>query len=413
MSIFLCNISGTIDAVNDIGSTDYTGFSLLGEDLLGDLFGSTSSKKTNKKKNIKKQAPTSSTTTTKKPRSTRRPARRPTTKSTTIRSTTTRSTTTRPTRSTTTRKPRPSGYRRPTRRPSPHRKRKPTTENTLTLVLTTTTTKPVVSTVSAAVPTTELTSLMNTIQTANLAAPSVVDDPYPVSVLPVTTPKIVSDLGDPGLQMSLAHITGQLSVMPTGITPMIADESKQSAVINNAKETIYEKIQTITPKTSSTRPFASFSEEDFVTDDIIPVGQNMEPQDMMSESEHSSDQESEDHKYNAGSLISDNYTGSNSPKKTKGKQFNLHDLDVLDLSKIGESLGDELGIFGKNKKHKDNKNPENRPEKDHKDDYDDLVDAIGHTLMMNKSDKGNKNKKDRRRQNKMMRGEWSIQPVTS
>ncbi|CAH2050171.1 unnamed protein product, partial [Iphiclides podalirius] len=82
---------GELDAVNDVESADYTGFSLLGEDLLGDLFGS-GGKKSNKIK--KKQAPTlPPSTTTRRPRPSRRPTRRPASRVTTLRPFVTRTTT--------------------------------------------------------------------------------------------------------------------------------------------------------------------------------------------------------------------------------------------------------------------------------------------------------------------------------
>lgn len=240
---------------------------------------------------------------------------------------------------------------------------------------------------------------------------SVIAENPEMSVLPVTTPKSVTDFEDPGLEMSLAHITGQLSEMH--VTPMISDEGKESAIVNKEEQPNYEKVQTITPKAPSTVAFAPSSVE-AINDDMIQIVQNLDSHELEPEKESIVGDESRGHAYNVGFADSDSYyEGLTLPKKHR-KQFNLDDLDVLDLGKIGESVGDELGLFGKNRKHRDNKNTKVQGEKEHNDDYDDLVDAIGHTLMMSRSDKDNKKiKKDRRRQNKMMRGEWSSQPMAS
>ncbi|KAF9423293.1 hypothetical protein HW555_001362, partial [Spodoptera exigua] len=386
----------TLDAVNDVDSADYTGFSLLGEDILGDLFGSTGGKKSNKNK--KKQAPapsTTTTTTTRRPRPSRRPSRRPGTKSTTPRP-----------RRTTTVKTRPSaGNKRPTRRPNRRPTRRPTTESTSTSILTTTTTvSPTPSSISTS-QVTERIPIITTIQEQSQSPVSAfAENPTP-AIVAVTTAKSVTDFEDPGLEMSLAHITGQLSAMP--VTPMISNDGKVSSVMDKEEESDnYEKIMTITPKTPSTISFVPTSEET-VNEDMIQIVQSLDS----AEREPISGDESRAHMYQFSSPVPDSYyEGLSLPKKkNRNKQFNFRDLDVLNLSQIGETLGDELGIFGKNKRqHRDNKDTKVQGQKEQSDEYDDFVDTISDmALMMRKdSNKNQKNKKDRRRQNKMMR-EWS------
>lgn len=398
---------GTLDTVNDVDTADYTGFSLLGEDILGDLFGTTGGKKPNKNK--KKQAPApSTTTTTRRPRPSRRPSRRPGT----------RSTTPRPRRTTTARVTRPNGgNKRPTRRPNRRPTRKPTTESTSTSILTTTTTtvRPssteMSSSVTAAIQT-ERSPVMSTIQEQPVASVSMMSE-RPTSTFPPTptTPKSVTDFEDPGLEMSLAHITGQLSAMP--VTPMISNPGKDSMEMNKEEEPAnYEKVITITPKTPSTISFIPTSEE-AVNDDMIQIVQSLDSTsaETMPEREIISGDESRAHLYQYGAPVEESYyEGLSVPKKkNRNKQFNFHDLDVLNLSQIGETLGDELGIFGKKRRHRENKDTNVHGEKDQSNDYTDFVNDFSElALMMRKSNdnKNSKNKKDRRRQNKMMR-EWS------
>lgn len=237
-----------------------------------------------------------------------------------------------------------------------------------------------------------------------------VENPTPIVI--ATTPKSVTDFEDPGLEMSLAHITGQLSAMP--VTPMISNEGKDSNGMDKEEEPVnYEKVITITPKTPSTISFTPTSEE-VVNDDMIQIVQSLDSAsaETMPERETISGDESRAHMYQFGAPVPESYyEGLTVPKKkNRNKQFNLHDLDVLNLGQIGETLGDELGIFGKNKRqHRDNKDTKVHGENDQNNEYNDFVDDFSElALMMRKSNdnKNNKNKKDRRRQNKMMR-EWS------
>lgn len=396
-NILSYNFSGTLDAVNDVDSADYTGFSLLGEDILGDLFGSTGGKKSNKNK--KKQAPapsTTTTTTTRRPRPSRRPSRRPGT----------RTTTPRPRRTTTVKTTRPApGNKRPTRRPNRRPTRRPTTESISTSILTTTTVSPTSSSITTS-QVTERIPVMTTIQEQSQAPVSAIAENPTPAVVAVTTAKSVTGFEDSGLEMSLAHITGQLSAMP--VTPMISNDGKVSSVMDKEESDNYEKVLTITPKTPSTISFIPTSEE-AVNEDMIQIVQSLDS----AEKEPISGDESRAQMYQFGSPVPDSYyEGLSLPKKkNKNKQFNLRDLDVLNLSQIGETLGDELGIFGKNKRqNRDNENTkvQGEKEKEQSNDYDEFVDTISDMALMMRKDgnKNHKNKKDRRRQNKMMR-EWS------
>lgn len=228
-------------------------------------------------------------------------------------------------------------------------------------------------------------------------------------VASATTPKSVTDFDDPGLEMSLAHITGQLSAMP--VTPMISDQGKDSGEKKQEEQPSYEKVLTITPKTPSTVSFIPTSEEG-VNEDMIQIVQSLDSAsaETMPEREPISTDESRGHFHQFLATDADNtHEDLTVPKKKhRNKQFHFDDLDVLNLSQIGQTLGDELGIFGKNKRHnrdhKDTKVQADK-EKDQGNDYDDFVDTISDVALMMRKD--HKNRKDRRRQNKMMRGEWS------
>lgn len=370
-----CNVLGELDAVNDVESADYTGFSLLGEDLLGDLFGSSGGKKPNKDK--KKQAPAPTPTTTRRPRPTRRPARRPNTRTTTPRTT-----------RTTTVKIRPARPGRPVRRTTT---KKPTTayaEEITSSISTTasTTAAPITIAVTANVKTEKDNQM-----------PSVSDETFePIIAHRVqpTTEKSVTNFEDPGLQMSLAHITGQLSSMP--VIPLNTNDVKGSSKVE--KEMTYEKVQIITPK-----PLPTIA-DDNISDDMIQIVPSLDStEEVVRDEETLRADESRGHGYQYGSIIGGTYEGLSLPRKKQNIDFQLEDLDILDLSNIGETIGDQLGIFGGKKR----KNRHTEEKEADYSEYHEVVDTMEDALLMARNNKGHKNKKDRRRQNKMMRGEWA------
>lgn len=399
--------SAGLDAVNDVDGEDYTGFSLLGEDLLGGIFGSSGSKKPNKNK--KKQAPssTTTTTTTKRPRPNRR---------TTTRRPSSRTTTQRPVRTTTVRI-RPT-TRRPNRRPA----RRPTRPNRKT------------TTVAPSISDNEVTNLVeqqssvsqstesNKIQTTATfltQTPSILTTNSKIKVQS-TTPKSqpVTNFEDPGLQMSLAHITGQLSEMPvTTIITTVKDNG------STAKDMVqYEKIETITPKNPSTVSFgtssAGASQE--VDDDMVQIVDSLDSQ--SSENILSSVEPNKNIDEGRGDKdvlysfadnaqpVDDGYYEGLSLSKNKHKKHRGNDNDyddVLGLTSIGESIIHSyhtLGLDGGNRKHK-RKQGNGRKN----NDYDDIlgIQALGDTLGFGGSNKKENKKKDGRRRNKMMRGDWS------
>lgn len=381
-------------------SVDYTGFSLLGEDLLGDLFGGTSGgKKGNKNKNKNKQASIISTSTTRRPRPSRRPIIRPITRTTTLRPTIVRSTTV---------KVRPVN-RRPTRRPVRRPTRRPTTTTKLEENSTPSTISTTVAPVSMAdVKLSE--PLKEQVEASNNAE---VHEVIPITQPPIvpsepTSPSVTS-FEDAGLEMSLAHITGQLSLMP--VTQLIpTDNSKDTNDKVPETEDIkdeevnYEKIQTITSKPHSTVPFATVVDDDN-KEDMVQIVQTL---DSNSE-EHAADSENviEDNRSHKDIQPIHHYEGLSLPKK-KHRGFHLGDLDVLDLTGIGESVGHQLGIFGGGRHKRQNRNKEIKPHNVKSgSDYDDLLglDVLSETLQTF-PDIDDLSRKDRRRQNKMMRGLW-------
>lgn len=421
-------LPGGLGGINDVDSGDYTGFSILGEDLLGDLFGESSNKKKNNK-NKKKQAPVLSTTTTKRPRP-RRPTRKPSSKATTA----------RPIRSTTV-KVRPSGGNKRTRKPSrrpqrPHRR--PTTsaatENSISSSLSTLTT----STSSIILPsaTTPLSTTVGPQQIANdeTFEPVVIVTQKPHFTMSVATEKPETNFEDPGLEMSLAHITGQLSAMPE--RPIMSEGAKNTGMmstIHDQEQTSYEKIETITPK-GTTVSIPTTSEK--VKEEMIRIVQNLDStsEEKVTEEEKMSTSETKNIH-----LQDDSYMIP--PKQNRNSDFSLEDLDILGLDKIGETVGDQLGLFERNKRQNKHKGQgenfeignldvlgmdaigesvgdqlglfgRNKRQNKHRDtgsagrhvenDYDLLgLDTIGESLGLSKLTK------NRRRQNKMMRGEWS------
>lgn len=382
------------DSTNDVESADYTGFSLLSGDILGDLFGSTSSKKSNKNK--KKQAPvqtTSTTVTTKRPRPSRRPTRRPSTRTTTPRTVATRTTTVRV---------RP-GSRRPTRKPARRPTRKPTTplvpESPTSLTSLVTSTEAVSVAMSSSSVSTERNEIMSTANDQTFSPIAVVtpkSDPIVIS----TTSKSVTNFEDPGLEMSLAHITGQLSAMP--VTPMVHNTAKDANVMVAKDQMNYEKIETIT-KVPSTVPLVNSIEN---SDEMVKIVQSLDSQSEESEANKEALRGDESRSHFVNSYEPIEVDSLKQKKKNKNNNFHLEDLDVLNLSEIGETMGQQLGFFGNNKKQ--NKKPKNNKLKDGKkegDDYDLL--GLGSLESYVGLDRSNKNKKNRRRQNKMMRGEWS------
>ncbi|XP_031769060.1 uncharacterized protein LOC113518441 [Galleria mellonella] len=392
------------DATNDVDSADYTGFSLIPDDILGGLFGSSSGKKSNKNK--KKQAPlstttTTTTTTTRRPRPSRRPSRKPATRTTTPRTAT----------RTTTVKVRPVS-RRPTRRPSRRPTRRPTTAANLTE--TTTSLPSIPTSPQAIIPVVSLSSssmsperdeMMSTAHEQTFE-PVMIVTQKPQSTMATTTFKSVTNFDDPGLEMSLAHITGQLSVMP--VTSIVPNAAKDSGKTASKEEIGYEKVETYTPKIPSTVPFMTSVKE--VNDDMVQVVDNLDSksEERFDINRESTPEESRSHYFSMSNTEFDHSEKKKQKKKNRNnEQFQLEDLDVLHLDEIGESLGHQLGIFRGNKKqNKDKKENKVRDGKKGGDDYGDIfgLDALDSLLP---TDNNNRNKKNRRRQNKMMRGEWS------
>ncbi|XP_045458188.1 nucleoprotein TPR [Melitaea cinxia] len=380
---------GGLGAVNDVDSADYTGFSLLGEDLLGGLFGSTGGKKSNKNKN--KQAPWP-TTTTRRPRPSRRPIRRPATRTTTPKNVVTRTTTVRV---------RPVN-RRPTRKPIQRPTRRPTTTTT-----TLTDESIIVSTISTTITPVSLmdtkTSINNEVNSQSIDTEQVIPITEKSSLsLESTTAKSVTTFEDPSLELSLAHITGQLSILP--VTQLVPTLTKDSNDNTDKKEDVkFEKVEMVTVKPHSTIPFATTVDDDN-NEDMVQIVQSLDShsEEHAADSEHAADKQTRSH--NNGP--SHHYEGLSLPKKKhRGGPFHLGDLDVFDLTGIGESVGHQLGIFGKNKRQNRNKviTPHNI---EGGNDYDDIfgLDALSESIGL--PDIDDLSRKDRRRQNKMMRGLW-------
>ncbi|CAG4979560.1 unnamed protein product [Parnassius apollo] len=377
---------GELDAVNDVGGADYTGFSLLGEDLLGDLFGS-GGKKTNKSKN--KQAPISSSTT-RRPRPSRRPTRRPATRVTTVRPFATRSTTVRV-------RPVTQRTRRPTIRPIGRPSRRPPSPTSV--VSSTISSKPV-ALVDSDTPTKSVEN-KTTVDTINQESVSNTETISPLQSF--TTVKPGTTFEDPSLEMSVAHITGQLAVMP--ITPVLPDEKESNSKIPAHTEVNYEKIETVTPNKPST---ASLKPSESVNDDMIQIVQNLDShsEEVVTEKGFSNPEEKRSYGTNhENSFLNNYYEGLTlSKNKHKGGGFQLDDLDVLDLTKIGESVGQQLGIFGRNKRQYKNKHFKNRKGSESNNDYSDIIGDFSETVGSTDHE-DSRNRKDRRRQNKMMRGD--------
>lgn len=393
-------IPGALDAANDVDSADYTGFSLLGEDLLGGLFGSSGSKKPSKNKN--KQVPFTSTTTTRRPRPTRRPVVRP------ARTTTRRPVVTR----TTTIRVRPVN-RRTTRRPLRRRTTTTTTTTTTTSTERPTSVSTVIDDESAIV--SKISTTMAPLTSANTevkvplmemqaSVQSETHQVIPITEKFVPVPELTTrktTFEDAGLEMSLAHITDQLSLsMPvTQLSP--TDEVKETNVQPATEQTEmnYEKVETITSKPHSKIPFATTVDDD-ENEEMVQIVESL---DSHSE-EHAADSENVVEETRGHHDSNPHYEGLSLPKKKhRGGVFNLDDLDVLDLTGIGESVGRQLGIFGRHKRQ--NKNKAVKPH--HVKGVNDYDDVLGlEALSEAFPDIDDLSRKDRRRENKMMKGLW-------
>lgn len=415
-----CNLffffPGELEAVNDVGGSDYTGFSLLEEDFLGDLFGSSGGKKGNKNQNKKKnqikkkQAPT--TTTTKRPRPTRRPSsRRPNT----------RITTPKPIRTTTV-KIRPV-KRRPTRRPSrrPARPNKTSTtaqitEITPSSIITASTSTTTTTTTTTTVAPPIIAPVYEKTQKIDDQDNAASDDTFEpiIAVRPQsTTVKSVTDFEHTGLEMSLAHITGQLSSMP--VIPL-NNEPKDSGMSTKSEEQMtYQKVEMITPKAPTTLPMESSTPEESVNDDMIQIVQTLDSvEEALPTKEEIAPEESRAYFYShpvSGEVLNGAFTNDKEqrPRNRDSDELGLPDLDVLDLTQIGESIGDELGIFGGKKRAIRNDDSTKVKDGDDYIEYEDVMDTMGDALLLSrKSHPKNKNKQKRGRQNKMMRGDWAL-----
>lgn len=248
---------------------------------------------------------------------------------------------------------------------------------------------------------------------------------------------------DPGLEMSLAHITGQLSVMPeTSILSEGAKDTGMMSTMHDQGQTTYEKIETITPK-GITVAFPTTSKQR-INEEMIKIVQNLDStsEEKLAEEENMTAEETR-----TTHSQDDSVKFTTSPRRNRNSDFDLEDLDIIGLDKIGETVGDQLGLFGRHKRQNKHKDTEVHSENDGIGNYDDLgfeaigeavgdplglfarnkrqnkhtdtkfkgrhverdydmlgLDTIGESLGLERSDKNNKN---RRRQNKMMRGEWS------
>lgn len=343
------------------------------------------------------------------------------------------------------------GNRRTTRKPSrrPNRpNRRPTstavTENSISSSLSTstmTTSAPtILASASTSTPTTlNQESVPSRIANDETLQPVVIVTQRPQFTVPMTTEKPETNFADPGLEMSLAHITGQLSVMPE--SSIIPEGTKNAGMMSTIHDqAAYERIETITPK-GTTVTFTTSSEERD-NGDMIQIVQSLDStsKEKATEKEKITAEESR-----TTDFQDDSYIVMTPPRQNRNSDFSLEDLDILRLDKIGETVGDQLGLFERNKrqnKHKDTKVHgenygiddydvlgleaigetvgdqlglfgRNKRQNKHRDtkgshqehDYDMLgLDSLGESLGLQRSDK---NKKNRRRQNKMMRGEWS------
>lgn len=368
--------------------------------MLGGLFGSTGGKKTSKNKN--KQAPWP-TTTTRRPRPSRRPTRRPANRITTPRTVVTRTTTVRI---------RPVN-RRPTRKPIQRPTRRPTTSTT-----TLTDESTIVSTISTTIAPVSLmntkTSINDEVNSQSIETEQVIPITEKSSLsLESTTAKSATSFEDPSLELSLAHITGQLSILPvTQLVPTVTKDSHDNT--DNKEDVKFEKVEMVTVKPHSTIPFATTVDDDN-NEDMVQIVQSLDSHseehaadsELAAHSEHAADGENVvEQTRSHNNAPSHHYEGLSLPKKKhRGGPFHLGDLDVFDLTGIGESVGHQLGIFGKNKRQNRNKviSPHNIKDGN---DYDDMfgLDALSESIGL--PDIDDLSRKDRRRQNKMMRGLW-------
>lgn len=408
--------------MNDVGGSDYTGFSLLEEDLLGDLFGSSGGKKGNKQKNQnknkKKQAPAPSTTTTRRPRRTRRPySRRPNTKTTTPKPIRTSTVRVRPVNK------RPT--RRPNRRPARPNKTSTTeqvTEVTPSPIITTSsiiTASPSSITTTTTTTTTVATPIMAPVTakilTENDQVNAASDDTFEpiIAVRPQsTTPKGITDFEHTGLEMSLAHITGQLSSMP--VLPL-NNEPKDAGIATKPKEQVtYQKVEMISHKVPTTIPMETSPPDEAVNDDMIQIVQSLDStEESLPTKEEMAAEESRGYFYShpvSGDVLNSAFTADEEQRPRKRENdddLGLPDLDVLDLTQIGETIGDELGIFGGKRTIRDSENTKVKDGGDYSE-YEDVLESMGDALLLARtSNPKNKDKKKRGRQNKMMRGDWA------
>ncbi|XP_053612001.1 uncharacterized protein LOC128676084 [Plodia interpunctella] len=392
------------DAANDVESADYTGFSLLSEDLLGGLFGTSGNKKPNKNRKKQAPAPTPSTTTTlstttRRPRPSRRPSRKPT-KTTTPRTVATKPTTIRV---------RPSGNRRPIRKPSRKPSRKPTTnivsESTFSSPLTVSSTEPISVETFPSTQSPVRNDVISTAQEPLTFESITFVTQKPAITLAASTAKTITNFEDPGLEMSLAHITGQLSVMPSA-SQVSPNTGKESDLIVEKDQMNYEKIETIT-KVPSTVPLVTPVPN---SDEMIQIVTRLDSEEKDIDKDRSSADESRAHFINTA-VPNDFYGGLSLKQKKKGRHndYDLDDLDVLNFDQIGKTVGEELGIFGGKKHNKNNNrhNNKNKKVRDGKKDDDYSVIGLDSLESLIGINNNKQNKKNRRRQNKMMRGEWS------
>lgn len=252
------------------------------------------------------------------------------------------------------------------------------------------------------------------------------------------TEKPEANFEDPGLEMSLAHITGQLSAMPE--TSIISEGPKNTGMmttIRDQEQTAYEKIETITPKGTTVAFPTSSKQKNY--EEMVQIVQNL---DSTSEEKVAKEENMTAEETRTTHFQDDSYVAMTPPRQNRNSAFSLEDLDILGLDKIGETVGDQLGLFGRNKRQHKNKDTKIHGENSQIGNYDVLglealgetVGLFGRTKRLNKHKdteskeshvehdydmfgldtigeslglERNKNNKNRRRQNKMMRGEWS------
>ncbi|GBP13210.1 hypothetical protein EVAR_93162_1 [Eumeta japonica] len=180
------------------------------------------------------------------------------------------------------------------------------------------------------------------------------------SVIPiVSTPKTSTEnIEDPGLQLSLAHITGQLSDMSvTSIITTSTDKAPGETLLDNVN---FEKVETVTPKSTVSFDVISDNKEqekNKINNDMIQIVDSLD------------------------SSSSETLPGARSNESPQSSgAFN----DYEGLASIEESLSHTLGLRDGKKKGIRQTNNVNNERKNKDDDYDILgLEAWSETLRKN------------------------------